>query len=376
MPCRCPLGNRGAVCFYCRGIGIGSGILAASSPYTSIPLATPYLRCAVGSGHRLFVEGRRGTSYPVWSRINMGSGATAFKCVSVSFPTDIVDPVIRLSDDRVQAWIKIHSDEIDLRVKSDEVLSAINASTEGVQIIAARLAGGSGYVNLGSEAADAHQRLENELISLINVSPEAISIRSSKIILGGPVLGSESIYSDDFTVDSEGWKMRGIGSMEIYFGDFLRIKTTGGYTPRYMEFDAGISFNTGFRWVDGWGGSVLAEMAYSDTLGAAYGYAAGSHQWSLGAFLPGIRGDAGRDYPFDFWNMDVMDFYNINAVKLRSDVLQVGKSTGKVGFFAVDGSTRRACTGSVTTDQLGRVVKRLVQALDAYNLIDNQVSGA
>lgn len=190
-----------------------TGDIAAGS-YASLPVEA--LEAELRFNERYIVEDRAGQVLPVWIKVTEAIGSTSIEVQDgpdvandVVFPADFKEPILRHPSTEVVSRLAIAEDEIDLRVESSGVVSAIN------------------------------------------LSPEVITIDSTKIQLNGTIAIGDSVSSENYSAGSAGFSLDGDNAVELWAGADMLIDSVLG-----LRFGAG----QGVEWRQGVTGQLYTEF--------------------------------------------------------------------------------------------------------------------
>lgn len=257
--------------------------------HSNLPVSS--LVTTLQGGESLRVQTKNGNSYPVTVQGAAYPGATSINIAPTVFPEPIIQGIVRLPEAVQLSRILVAEQEIDIRVRADEVVAAINVSADTINGARIEVTGQTSFapgynpatkaedadtIHVGEAAGDVNNGLTTingskittgtiianklafvpgdvdsaTIIATINASAEGIAIDASKVTISGTIEAGNGIQSSDYVPGSSGWALSGAGGAEFRMGSNLYI---GGNTIAFGGSSA-------ISWYDSLGGTKTSEI--------------------------------------------------------------------------------------------------------------------
>lgn len=254
--------------------------------HSNLPINS--LSTSLSNGDSLRVQTKNGNSWPVTVSGTFSPGATSINIVPTTFPENIINGIIRLPETVQNSRILVAEQEIDIRVRSGEVVAAINATADTINGARIEVTGSTSFaagynpstkaedsdtVHVGEAAGDINSGLTTingskittgtiiaqklafvpgdvdsaTIVATINATPESgLKIDAALLEISGTVEVGNGLQSSDYVSGTSGWRLGGSGnSAEFRMGSNLHL--------------AGNTINFGgsaaIRWYDSLGGT-------------------------------------------------------------------------------------------------------------------------
>lgn len=250
------------------------------------------LGAALQSGESYRVQTKNGNSFPIVVQGNHAVNATSINIVPTTFPEDIINGIVRLPETITVSRILTAEGEIDVRVRVDEVIAAINLSADRINGARVEVTGqttfAAGYnpstkaedadtVHVGEAAQDVNNGLttvngdkittntivleklafvpgdvdSETIVATIKASQEGLKIDAELLEISGTIEAGNGIQSSDYVAGTSGWRLGGSGNAaEFRFGTNLHI------TANSIAFGG----SSAIRWYDSLGGTMTGQI--------------------------------------------------------------------------------------------------------------------